>query len=83
MHVCCNEHLIVITLFNVSVGIALQCKLHYDNYCYLLQAIQAHLFSANHLFMSILNFPILFDTFMSSGREFQILGPKNLRDLIP
>ena len=32
--------------------------------------------------MSILNSLILFDSFISSGREFQILGPKNTRDCI-
>ena len=32
--------------------------------------------------MSILNSLILFDSFISSGREFQILGPKNMRDCI-
>ena len=33
--------------------------------------------------MSVLNLFILCHSFISSGREFQILGPKNLRDLIP
>ena len=45
--------------------------------------MKAHWLFENQLYISVLNWFILFDSFISSGREFQILGPKNLRDLIP
>ena len=45
--------------------------------------MHVHWLFENQLYMTAMNCLILFDSFISSGRDFRILGLKNLRDLIP